>query len=71
MGTFFFFGPYRDWDNWKRFMGEQRNPGDSTSFLVSQVDSPVGGWPIGSIGDYLGVPTGINSLSSSALWTRA
>ena len=27
---------YRDWDNWKRFMGEQRNPGDSTSFLVSQ-----------------------------------
>ena len=32
------------WDNWKRFMGEQRNPGDSTSFLVPQVDSPVGGW---------------------------
>ena len=35
--TFFFFVPYRlVWDNWKRFMGEQRNPGDSTSFLVSQ-----------------------------------
>ena len=37
MDTFFFFLPYRDWDNWKRFMGEQRNPGDSTSFLVPQV----------------------------------
>ena len=24
-------------------MGEQRNPGDSTSFLVPQVESPVGG----------------------------
>ena len=35
MDTFFFFVPYRlVWDNWKRFMGEQRNPGDSTSFLV-------------------------------------
>ena len=30
-------------------MGEQRNPGDSTSFLVPQVQTPVAGWPIGSI----------------------
>lgn len=58
MDTFFFFVPYRlVWDNWKRFMGEQRNPGDSTSFLVPQVESPVAGWPIGSIGDYFGLPT--------------
>ena len=28
-------------------MGEQRNPGDSTSFLVPQVGTPVGGWPMG------------------------
>ena len=49
MDTFFFFVPYRlIWDNWKRFMGEQRNPGDSTSFLVPQVKTPAGGWPIGS-----------------------
>ena len=58
MDTFFFFVPYRlVWDNWKRFMGEQRNPGDSTSFLVPQVETPVDGWPIGSIGDYFGLPT--------------
>ena len=58
MDTFFFFVPYRlVWDNWKRFMGEQRNPGDSTSFLVPQVATPSGGWPIGSIGDYFGLPT--------------
>ena len=29
-------------------MGEQKNPGDSTDFLVPQVKTPVGGWPIGS-----------------------
>ena len=58
MDTFFFFVPYRlIWSNWKRFMGEQRTPGDSTDFLVPQVQSPVGGWPIGSIGDYFGLPT--------------
>ena len=58
MDTFFFFVPYRlIWDNWKKFMGEQKNPGDSTDFLVPQVKTPVGGWPIGSLGDYFGLPT--------------
>ena len=60
MDTFFFFVPYRlIWDNWKKFMGEQKNPGDSTDFLVPQVKTPVGGWPIGSIGDYFGFPVTI------------
>ena len=58
MDTFFFFVPYRlIWDNWKKFMGEQKNPGDSTDFLVPQVKTPAGGWPIGSLGDYFGLPT--------------
>ena len=30
---------------------------DSTSFLVPQVEAPHSGWPIGSIGDYFGLPT--------------
>ena len=25
--------------------------------MVPQVQTPVGGWPIGSIGDYFGLPT--------------
>ena len=58
MDTFFFFVPNRlIWDNWKRFMGEQSNPGDSTDFRVPQVTSPVGGYPIGSLEDYMGLPT--------------
>ena len=57
-------------------MGEQRNPGDSTSFLVPQVSTPVGGWPIGSIGDYFGLPTvgqvsAGKSVTHSALPFRA
>ena len=77
MDTFFFFVPYRLlWSNWKRFMGEQRNPGDSTDFLVPQITSPVGGWPVGSIGDYFGLPTvgqvsAGKSVAHSALPFRA
>ena len=39
--TFFFSVPYRlVWDNWQKFNGEQRNPGDSTSFVIPQVVAP-------------------------------
>jgi len=40
-----------------KFMGEQKNPGDSTSFVIPQVGSPVGGFAVNSIGDYFGLPT--------------
>ena len=77
MDTFFFFVPNRlIWDNWKRFMGEQSNPGDSTDFLVPQVTSPVGGYPVGSLEDYMGLPTvgqvdPGKSVTHSALHLRA
>lgn len=58
LDTFFFFVPNRlVWDNWQKFMGEQRQPGDSTDYLVPQVVSPVGGFAVGSIYDYFGCPT--------------
>lgn len=56
--TFFFFVPNRlVWKNWQRFMGEQASPGASTDFLIPQHVSPTGGYPIGSIFDYFGLPT--------------
>jgi hypothetical protein len=62
--TFFFAVPVRlIWDNWKKFNGEQVNPDDSTDFLVPQITSPSGGWPVGSLSDYFGLPTGISNLS--------
>lgn len=64
MDTFFFFVPSRlVWDNWQRFCGEQKNPGDSTDFLIPQISgSPT--FAVGSIYDYMGLPTGV-SLDST------
>lgn len=70
--SFFFFVPNRlIWDNWKKFNGEQRNPGDSTDFLVPQVTAPAGGWLVGSLSDYFGLPTQVGGISADALWHRA
>lgn len=56
--TFFFFVPSRLlWTNWKRMMGERSSPGDSISYTVPQTVSPAGGFPVGSIFDYFGLPT--------------
>lgn len=70
--SFFFAVPYRlVWDNWQKFNGEQIDPGDSTDFLVPQMVSPVGGYAVGSLSDYYGIPTGVAGLSHSSLWHRA
>lgn len=77
LDSFFFFVPYRLlWTNWKRFMGEQDNPSDSISYTIPQQVCPAGGYAIGSLQDYLGLPTvgqvgGGNTVSHSALPLRA
>lgn len=58
LDTFYFFIPYRlVWDNFKKFMGEQTNPGDSISYLVPTMQSPANGPAVGSLADYFGLPT--------------
>ncbi|ALS03762.1 VP1 [Gokushovirus WZ-2015a] len=70
--TFFFAVPIRlIWDNWQKFNGEQENPGDSTDFLIPQIQAPAEGWKYGSLADYMGIPTGVPNLKTSALWHRA
>lgn len=72
MDTHFFAIPIRLlWDNWQKFNGEQRNPGDSTSFVVPQMVSPAGGYALASLSDYFGIPTGIAGIEHSSLWHRA
>ena len=72
MDFFFFAVPNRLlWENWQRFMGEKDNPDDSTDYLVPKVTAPAGGWPIGSIADYFGIPTGVEYDSVNALHFRA
>jgi len=70
--TFFFAVPNRlVWDNWQKFNGEQIDPDDSTDYLVPQMVSPVGGYQIGQLSDYFGLPTEIAGFSHSSLWHRA
>lgn len=72
MDSFFFSVPVRlIWDHWQQFNGEQKNPGDTTDYLIPQMVSPAGGYAVGTLSDYFGLPTGIASLSHSSLWHRA
>jgi len=70
--TFFFAVPLRlVWNNFQKFMGEQEDPGDSTDYLIPVMTAPVGGYAIGSLQDYMGLPTGIAGYEHSALPLRA
>ena len=77
MDSFFFFVPNRlIWDNWQKFMGQQANPADSISYVVPQQVSPTGGYAIGSLQDYMGLPTtgqvtAGQTVSHCAFWPRA
>lgn len=68
MDVFFFSVPNRLlWQNWKKFNGEQTNPGDSTSYLVPTVTAPAAGYAYGDVADYFGIPTGIGSSLTPAV----
>jgi len=75
--SFFFFVPNRlIWSNWQKFMGQQENPGDSISYVVPTTSTPASGYAVGSIFDYMGLPTvgqvGTgNTVSHSVLHLRA
>ena len=77
LDSFFFFVPNRlIWSNWQKFMGQQANPGDSISYVVPQQVSPVSGYAIGSLQDYMGLPTvgqvtAGQTVSHCAFWPRA
>jgi len=68
---FFFAVPNRLlWTNWQRFMGEQDAPGDSTDYTVPQMTITAGGIPEGHLGDYLGLPIGVDTITPNALHWR-
>jgi len=77
LDSFFFFVPNRlIWENWERFMGSQDNPDDSISYVIPTTSTPASGYAVGSIFDYMGLPTvgqvGTgNTVSHSALHLRA
>lgn len=67
LDTFFFFVPERlVFENFQRMCGEQENPDDSTDFLFPTLKAPSGGFTVGSLADYFGLPTGVNNLEVRA-----
>lgn len=75
LDTYFFFVPNRlVWEHWKEFMGENTASAwiPQVSYSIPQLTSPAStGWDVGTIADYMGIPTGVAGLSVSALPFRA
>lgn len=74
LDTYYFFVPNRIvWDHWKELNGENTESAwiPQTEYQVPQITAPTGGWSIGTIADYFGIPTGVSGLSISALPFRA
>ncbi|QXP08640.1 MAG: major capsid protein [Arizlama microvirus] len=76
LDSFFFFVPNRlVWSNWVRMMGEQDAPDDTIDYTVPQMTSPVGGYPVNSIYDHMGLPTvgqvdPTKTVTHASLWLR-
>lgn len=72
---YWFFVPNRIvWDHWRELNGENTQSAwiPEVEYQVPQVTSPAStGWNIGTIADYMGIPTGVSGLSVNALPFRA
>lgn len=72
--TYYFFCPSRIlWDHFVNFFGEN---GDSAwipevEYTIPQIEAPEGGWNVGTVADYLGIPIGVDGISVNALPFRA
>ncbi len=74
LDTYYFFVPNRlVWEHWRELNGENTESAwiPQTEYQVPQISAPTGGWNIGTIADYFGIPTGVEGLSVSALPFRA
>lgn len=74
LDTYFFFVPNRIvWSHWKEFNGENTESAwlPQTEYEIPQITAPEGGWSVGTIADYFGIPTGVSNLSVNALPFRA
>lgn len=75
LDTYFFFVPNRIvWEHWRELMGENTQSAwlPQVEYSVPQLTSPAtDGWKVGTIADYMGIPTGVPGLSVNALPFRA
>lgn len=74
LDTYAFFVPCRLlWEHWENLMGQNDSSywAETTEYSVPQTTAPGTGWQIGTIADYMGVPTGVHNINVNSLPFRA
>ena len=74
LDTYAFFVPCRLlWKHWENLMGQNDDTywAEKTEYSVPQTTAPSTGWNVGTIADYMGIPTGVKGISVNSLPFRA
>lgn len=74
MDTYFFFVPARLlWDHFQNLMGQNDSTfwAETVEYTTPVTTAPEGGWNVGTIADYFGIPTGVAGLKVNSLPFRA
>ncbi len=74
MDTYFFFVPARLlWDHFQNLMGQNDSTfwAENVEYTTPVTTAPAGGWNVGTIADYFGIPTGVANLKVNSLPFRA
>lgn len=74
LDTYFFFVPNRlVWEHWREMNGENTQSAwlQQVEYEVPQITAPEGGWEVGTLADYFGLPTGVENISVNAMPFRA
>ncbi len=74
MDTYCFFVPNRLlWEHWENLQGQndQGYWADKTEYTTPVCAAPEGGWQVGTIADYMGIPTGVSGIKVNSMPFRA
>lgn len=71
---YFFFIPARLlWEHFENLMGQNDSSfwAEKTEYTTPKTTAPEGGWKVGTLADYFGIPTGVANLQVNSLPFRA
>lgn len=74
MDFYFFFVPARLlWKHFQNLMGQNDSTfwAETTEYTTPVTTAPAGGWNVGTLADYFGIPTGVSGLKVNSLPFRA
>lgn len=71
---YFFFVPSRLlWDHFENLMGQNDSTfwAEPVEYTTPKTKAPAGGWKVGTLADYFGIPTGVENIEVNSLPFRA